>query len=41
VYLVKKDRVRLLTDISSADAMKFAISGGVTQLEDEEVKSER
>lgn len=38
VYLVKKDRVRLLTDISSADAMKFAISGGVTQLEEEEVK---
>jgi uncharacterized membrane protein len=38
VYLVRKERVRLLTDISSADAMKFAISGGVTQLEEEEVK---
>jgi uncharacterized membrane protein len=36
VYLVKRDRVRVLTDISSADAMKFAISGGVTQLEEEE-----
>jgi uncharacterized membrane protein len=36
VYLVKQDRVRLLTDINSADAMKFAISGGVTQLEEEE-----
>jgi uncharacterized membrane protein len=38
VYLVRKERVRMLTDISSADAMKFAISGGVTQLEEEEVK---
>jgi uncharacterized membrane protein len=36
VYLVKRDRIRVLTDISSADAMKFAISGGVTQLEEEE-----
>jgi uncharacterized membrane protein len=39
VYLVRKERVRPLTDISSADAMKFAISGGVTQLEEEEVKT--
>jgi uncharacterized membrane protein len=36
VYLVKRNRVRILTDINSADAMKFAISGGVTQLEEEE-----
>lgn len=35
LYFVKKERVRLLTDISSADAMKFAISGGVTEIEDE------
>jgi uncharacterized membrane protein len=34
LYFVKKDRVRLITDISSTDAMKFAISGGVTQLEE-------
>ena len=32
LYFVKKDRVRLLTDISSTDAMKFAISGGVTEI---------
>ena len=39
LYFVKRDRVRLLTDISSTDAMKFAISGGVTHIEDEnEVK---
>jgi uncharacterized membrane protein len=35
LYFVKKERVRLLTDISSADAMKFAISGGVTEIEEE------
>ncbi len=34
LYFVKKDRVRLITDISSTDSMKFAISGGVTQLDD-------
>ena len=35
LYFVKKERVRILTDISSSDAMKFAISGGVTEIEDE------
>jgi len=35
LYFVKKERVKLLTDISSAEAMKFAISGGVTELDDE------
>jgi uncharacterized membrane protein len=34
LYFVKRDRVRVLTDISSANAMKFAISGGVTEIED-------
>lgn len=34
LYFVKKERVKLLPDISSADAMKFAISGGVTEIED-------
>ena len=34
LYFVKKERVRMITDISSTDSMKFAISGGVTQLED-------
>ncbi len=34
LYFVKKERVRLLTDISSTDAMKFAISGGVTEIEE-------
>lgn len=34
LYFVKKERVRVLSDISSADAMKFAISGGVTEIEE-------
>ncbi len=34
LYFVKRDRVRILTDISSTDAMKFAISGGVTEIEE-------
>jgi uncharacterized membrane protein len=34
LYFVKRDRVRVLTDTSSADAMKFAISGGVTEIEE-------
>jgi len=33
LYFVKKERVRQLTDISSANAMKFAISGGVSEME--------
>jgi len=34
LYFVKKERVRLLQDVNSAEAMKFAISGGVTELDD-------
>jgi uncharacterized membrane protein len=34
LYFVKKDRVKLITDITSTDAMKFAISGGVTNIDD-------
>ncbi len=35
LYFVKKDRIKFLTDISSSDAMKFAISGGVTEIEED------
>lgn len=35
LYFVKKDRVKMVIDISSAEAMKFAISGGVTTLEEQ------
>ena len=34
LYLVSKARVRPLPDMSSADAMKFALTGGVSQLDD-------
>jgi uncharacterized membrane protein len=32
-YIVPKERIKLLTHTSSADAMKFTISGGVTEVE--------
>jgi uncharacterized membrane protein len=35
LYFVKPDRVKLLTDVSSSEAMKFAISGGVTSIDDD------
>jgi uncharacterized membrane protein len=35
LYFVKPQRVKPLADISSADAMKFAISGGVTSIDEE------
>ncbi|MEO7961724.1 MAG: DUF502 domain-containing protein [Ginsengibacter sp.] len=31
VYIIPKDRVRLIPNISAAQSMKFAVSGGVTQ----------
>ena len=33
LYMVKRDRVRVITDTSSTEAMKFAISGGVTKVD--------
>jgi uncharacterized membrane protein len=38
LYFVTKDRVRLLPEVSSGDAMKFAISGGVTDIDDDPVQ---
>jgi uncharacterized membrane protein len=35
LYMVRKEKIRPLTDISSTDAMKFVISGGVTEIDDE------
>jgi len=34
LYFVKRERVRLIPDVTSTDAMKFAISGGVTTIDD-------
>jgi len=33
-YIVPKERVKPLNNVSAADAMKFAISGGVTEVND-------
>ncbi|TDH26185.1 DUF502 domain-containing protein [Segetibacter sp. 3557_3] len=33
VYVVPRDKIRLMDEISSGDAMKFAVSGGVTEVE--------
>jgi uncharacterized membrane protein len=33
-YFVSKERVRSLDNISAADAMKFTVSGGVTDIHD-------
>src|SRR5687768_11907303 len=38
LYFVKRERVRALPEVSSGDAMKFAISGGVSDLEDDGVQ---
>lgn len=32
VFMVPKDRVKPLTNVSAGEAMKFAVSGGVTHI---------
>mgnify|MGYP006378177707 CR=1 FL=1 len=34
VYVIPRNRVKAITNISSAQTMKFAVSGGVTELDD-------
>jgi uncharacterized membrane protein len=41
LYFVKRDRVRLLPGLSSTEVMKFAISGGVTKVEEIEEKKSK
>jgi uncharacterized membrane protein len=36
VYLIPSTRVKPITNISSTDAMKFAISGGITTVDEAE-----
>lgn len=38
VYIVRKENIKLLPGISSSEAMKFAVSGGVTQTSAEAVE---
>src|SRR6516162_6876132 len=35
LYLVTRERVKLISDVSSTDTMKFAITGGVTEIDDD------
>ena len=35
VYFLPRSRIRLMNDINATDVMKFAISGGVTKMEDD------
>ena len=34
-YFVKQDRIKIIRDVNSTDAMKFIVSGGVTDVADE------
>lgn len=36
MYLVNKDQVQVLEDVSATDVMKFVLSGGVTEIDDDE-----
>lgn len=38
VYIIPKDRVRPIEKISASQSMKFAVSGGVTKIEEQEEK---
>lgn len=38
VYVIPKNRIRIITNISATQTMKFAVSGGVTQIDEEEQK---
>lgn len=40
LYLVKRERVKVLSDTPSSDAMKFVVSGGVTEIDDDDHRSE-
>lgn len=38
VYVIPKNRVRLITNISASQTMKFAVSGGVTDIDEDDSK---
>jgi uncharacterized membrane protein len=37
-YFVKQDRIKIIKDVNSTDAMKFIVSGGVTDVEEKRDK---
>lgn len=38
VYVIPKNRVKIIENISAAQTMKFAVSGGVTDIDEDETK---
>ncbi len=38
VYVIPKNRIRLIEHISASQSMKFAVSGGVTDIDEDETK---
>ena len=38
VYVIPKNRVRIIDNISASQTMKFALSGGVTHIDEDETK---
>jgi len=38
VYVIPKNRIRLIDNISASQTMKFAVSGGVTDIDEDETK---
>ena len=36
MYIVNRDQVQVLHDVAAGDMMKFIVSGGVTEIDDEE-----
>jgi len=38
VYVIPKNRVKLIENISASQSMKFAVSGGVTDIDEDETK---
>lgn len=40
VYVIPKNRVKPITNISAAQTMKFAVSGGITDVDDEDDKKQ-
>jgi len=41
LYMVPKDKVRILEDVSASDVLKYAISGGVAEVEEDKHHGER
>ena len=41
VYIIPKNRVRPITNISATETMKFAVSGGVTNVDDHAVDEKK